>query len=938
MTRVQSSRRLALAIAAVLLVLPSASALASTRYDPRLQFRTLRTPRFEIHFHQGEDAAAARLATIAEEVASALDRTLGAASGRVHVILVNQSDQPNGWATPVPYNLIEITAAGPGGESLIGNTDDWLRLVFTHEYTHIVHLGRSAGWIGGLHRVFGRNPALFPNLAQPLWAIEGMATFEESVGSGRGRVNAGDFRQIVTRAAASGRFEPLDRAGGGLDEYPGGNAQYAYGGLFHRFLADVYGEPALRALTDETGRRLPYLGFPAYRKLFGKSLGALWAEFEAKARDQHAAATSGGQRLTHHGFTVTGPRFGPDGRLYYSIVNPDGFPALMALSPGAVGPRQIAERYLGERTSVNGDLVVFDQVDLAASVAAERDLYALESGRARLTRLTTGLRAADPDLSPDGGRVAFTIQRSDHRELAIAALTRTPRPSLSTPAALVSAHDTEFAAPRWSPDGRWIAVERHVRGSLSAIAIVDAATGALRVLAASPDTRCVTPAWLPGAQRLLFAAARGDSPFTLFAVNVTTGAIERLEGLSDGRSPDVSPDGRTLAYVGYTTDGHDLFTLPLAAATWAPASWTPVDEPAAPDAPVVDGAAPYRPWNTLAPRFWTPTLGTDSGEAFGGAAVAGSDALGRHTYGATVSWSSRARPDWQVAYTYDRWWPILFASIADDTDPFRSGEARSTELNGGVLLPMRRVRRVQSLFGSVHASTDTVRCDACNQPVDARTVRRALRAGYTLNTARSYGYSISREDGWALTTSYEAIRRALGSDGDAGSAIADVRRYQDAGVAHGVLAARISGAASWGDERVRREFTDGGDGPQPGTIDFDADAIGLVRGFADDRRGAHTVVANLEYRLPLWRVQRGLGTWPVFVRSVHGAVFADAGQAWRSEFRSRDVRQSFGIELSADTVLGYSLPVTLTAGAAWRHDGVEDRQSGAMFARIGRAF
>ena len=87
-----------------------------------------------------------------------------------------------------------------------------------------------------------------------------------------------------------------------------------------------------------------------------------------------------------------------------------------------------------------------------------------------------------------------------------------------------------------------------------------------------------------------------------------------------------------------------------------------------------------------------------------------------------------------------------------------------------------------------------------------------------------------------------------------------------------------------------------------------------------------------------WRVQRGLGTWPVFVRSVHGAVFADAGQAWSREFHSRDVRLSFGIELSADTVLGYGLPVTLTAGAAWRHDGVEDRQSGAMFARVGRAF
>ena len=156
----------------------------------------------------------------------------------------------------------------------------------------------------------GRNPALFPNLAQPLWAIEGMATFEESAGTGRGRVNAGDFRQIVTRAAASGRFEPLDRAGGGLDEFPGGNAQYAYGGLFHRFLADAYGEPSMRALTDETAPPPPVLGFPAYRKVFGKSLGALWADFEADARSKAAATPSGVQRLTHHGFTVAGPRFG----------------------------------------------------------------------------------------------------------------------------------------------------------------------------------------------------------------------------------------------------------------------------------------------------------------------------------------------------------------------------------------------------------------------------------------------------------------------------------------------------------------------------------------------------------------------------------------------------------------------------------------------------
>ena len=93
----------------LLVVFAAAPALAASRYDPRLRFRTIATPRFDIHFHQGEEEAARRLATVAEEVATTLDRTLGPASGRVHVVLVNQSDLPNGWATPVPYNLIEIS-------------------------------------------------------------------------------------------------------------------------------------------------------------------------------------------------------------------------------------------------------------------------------------------------------------------------------------------------------------------------------------------------------------------------------------------------------------------------------------------------------------------------------------------------------------------------------------------------------------------------------------------------------------------------------------------------------------------------------------------------------------------------------------------------------------------------------------------------------------
>src|SRR5712691_8154952 len=123
------------------------AALAAAVVDPAYRFRTLDTPHFSIHFHQGEDDLAIRLAAIAEDVWRTLGRPLGTTPpSHTHVVLVDQTELANGYATPVPYNTILVTAAWPRPSEFLGKTDDWLRLVFTHEFTHIVHLDRSVGW------------------------------------------------------------------------------------------------------------------------------------------------------------------------------------------------------------------------------------------------------------------------------------------------------------------------------------------------------------------------------------------------------------------------------------------------------------------------------------------------------------------------------------------------------------------------------------------------------------------------------------------------------------------------------------------------------------------------------------------------------------------------------------------------------------------------
>ena len=455
---------------------------------------------------------------------------------------------------------------------------------------------------------------------------------------------------------------------------------------------------------------------------------------------------------------------------------------------------------------------------------------------------------------------------------------------------------------------------------------------------------------MPDGAHVLFAAAVGAEPFRIYRVDVGTGAVSRLEGTGrSAQSPDVSADGARVVFVGNTADGYDLFTLPLDDARWtpveasgaAPRSATPGDETAAAGAAV----RPYSPLRTLAPTFWTPTIESDADELVIGAATGSADALGRHAYGIEGGWSVRARPDWQIAYAYDRWRPTLFAAYSDDTDGWREGEVRTREVETGVLLAWRRVRSVRSMLASVHVGDDQYDCAACEEPVDAAVRRTSGRGGVAFSNAHQFGYSISAEEGGRLTATAEASHgRVRGtSSGDvAGNGLAltaDARYYRRVVGRHDVLAIRGAAAGSWGDDAAAQLFSASGNGPVGTGFGFGLDAIGLLRGFDEDAVvGTRAAVVNVDYRLPLWRIGRGAGTIPVFLRTVHGAVFFDAGQAWSDGARWGDARTSFGGEISADTVVGFALPVTFTAGAAVRHDGTTDRSSAGGFARVGRAF
>jgi hypothetical protein len=979
-------RRTIRAIFATILALTCARGASASIVDPSLRFRIIATPHFTIYFHQGEDRMASRLAAIAEETWLRLRPLNPAFDSRTHVVLVDQTELANGSAYPVPYDTITITAAWPAASDTIGLTDDWLRLVFTHEYTHILHLDRSAGWSRIVRGVFGRSPLAFPNLLLPTWQVEGLAVYEESRLDGQGRLHGGDFLDISAAARREGRFPPLDRVNGGLIDWPGGNAAYAYGAPFHQFLADRYGAGKLADLADATARAVPYTTSRAFERVFGKSLGELWRDFASlPAPPEPARGSAAPTRLTRHGFSTEAPRFAPPAcdtcppEIVYALVSPDAFPSLNDVSLDGTNDHAVTTRYLGSTTGVSRDLLVFDQQEYRRSAGLYSDLYVLDRHTGAVRALTREARLRDPDLSPDGSRIVCVREARGQRDLVIVDdWSVSPRTTT-----LAAAPETQFDAPRWSPDGRFIAVARHRLGAESEIVLVDAASGAIRVVASNPDTRYVTPAWVPDGTAIVTAGAREGEVFNLyeFAIGAPDAAPERgaraprqLTSEPGGATwPDVSPDGRTLAYVGCTSAGYDVFTIaypaPAASATEssstaampraaaASAASRAAVDPAAQDEPLTGGLpTPYSPWPTLTPAWWTPIFDNSSRQLRFGAATAAADVLGYHGYAASATWlvthpagvevPGAATPDWQIAYAYARWQPVFFASASRDTSFFAgpptetgaptNGTLVEYQVETGVQWPFVHARVSHVAVASVVRATDRFRFASGTADVN----RTALRIGWQTSTVHLFGYSISPEHGVTIAAAAEGVPKALGSTAGATTIAIETRGYVAGAGPHDVIALRAAAGSSAGNALSGRTFLLGGAGPAFSPLAFDSARLGLLRGFpADTFAGTHLVVGNADYRWPIAYVQRGYGTLPIFLRTLHAAVFADAANAWTRRFSASTTKTAVGLELSADIVAGYSLPFTVATGAAWGHDGAHLVDDGlTAYLRIGRAF
>ena len=959
------------ALAAALL----APAMAGAQVAPDAAWRTIHTPHFDVHFTPPLEATARRAAVNAERAWAELAAELVPPRAPLDLVIADNVDFTNGYATPVPSNRIVVYAQPPVSELSLRLYDDWSALVITHELTHIFHLDRSRGWWRGAQRIFGRNPVLFPNLYSPSWITEGLAVYYETRLTGYGRLAGSQHRMYARASLAAGGLPRLDELSLATPRFPQGELAYAYGSLLIDYMARTRGPEHVRDFVERSSRQpLPFFYGPAARRAFGIDFQQARAKLADSLRGDStivaggaSAPLAGWRDVTRGGWYALHPRWADTATLVYAGNTGRETPAAYAVP--ADGGRA---RRLGRRNGVEPNVPLADggllyaQLEFTSPYEMRSDLYVTRAGRTR--RLTHGARLSTPDA-----------RRSDDAIVAVQAapgttrLVRVSADGRTIAALTTTSPDTQWAEPRWSPDGRRLAATRIASDGVADIVVLDTLGAVVQVIAQRRSVES-SPAWSADGRHLVFTSERGGSTEIYEAAVADSGAsapptLRRLSTTAAGVFyPAPSPDGRAITAALFRADGYRIGVAPYPAGESAsrdslapaladslPAAIPP--RPAVPGADAIAGAraARYSPWRTLVPRYWLPIVGTTDEDALAlGAYTSGEDVIGRHAYAAQLSAAPRKLDeiDGSFAYRYSGLGlPLLDLTLAqgwqhdslytsDDRNVgLLARRARYASAAATVVRPRMRTYATASLGAAVE------RRDYSTDPSPLLTqlpdfyssgpVFPSLFASAGWSNTQRPTLSISPEDGVAISGSVRQrwLRGGTADDGDrtAAAVVRGFRSLDLPGFSHHVLAARLAGF--WGSAGADAE---GGGGTSGSSLDIlPGLAVGGgprllgVRGFPSDAvRGLRAYGGSFEYRAPLSMPARGIGRLPLFFSRTSISAFADAATAWcpaslagraldcHSADFERATIASVGAELNLDAALQYDAIYRFRAGLA----------------------
>ncbi|HEU4455602.1 MAG TPA: hypothetical protein VFR81_21235 [Longimicrobium sp.] len=671
-------------LVALLAILRAAPAGAQVLTRPHLEWRTARTEHFTVHYPRELEAWTMDVLTRLEPAHAQVSALVGfAPRARTTIVVEDPSSQTNGFAFPLLDGpAIGLWPTPPDPRSVLGNSRGFAEKLVVHEFAHVAHLSRPSR--NARQRLLWRlSPLRVGPVARkaPRWVTEGYATYVEGALTGSGRPYSVIRAAVLRQWALEGRlpsYGQLDATGG----FYGGAMAYLAGSAYLEWLAAQRGGDSSlvnlwRRMSARQDRTFP----AAFSGVFGAAPHELYGRFTVDVTERALAARTAleaagiveGDTVQRLSWSTGDPAVSRDGQhLAIVLRGAPGTPSRVVVwktadEPGDSAAAAAAARLLARdpedvpdvrgrprpkraiatlfpvdgrghddpRFLPDGSGILVTRSEPRPDGATRPDLFvwSWRKGGA-LRRVTRGASIHSADPAPDG-RSAAAVRclygRCD--------LVRVDLASGAVTTLAEGGQDAVFYRPRFSPDGRSIAVAVQREGTWG-LMLADAATSALRAVAVQDGASRYDAAWLADG-RLVAVSERGGVA-NLAIIDPATGAETPLTRVTGAAvAPEPAAGTGHVFYLSLHAGGMDLMRVHPDSARPGPV--VALDAALAPAAPRVAAAVPDTLPRTAVPpsrgyglgprriRLLPMSSDGQDGGVYGGTLV-GTDPIGRFTW------------------------------------------------------------------------------------------------------------------------------------------------------------------------------------------------------------------------------------------------------------------------------------------------------------------